>query len=179
MSNIENINVNKAESTTKCSSSTAALSYTGKVKISFCQGSKIIKSKTYSNNGCGPLFKFIAQCIQGEYKQAEKIRPNKVKLFFNTSDEVKLDWDKTKSATSFVTSNAPADIAVIKDDLSNIIGYKTILHFLVPAVFVNMETASNMNKSFEINQICLYSTKELVDKNCSAYFLFTSEDGKS
>jgi hypothetical protein len=91
MSNIENINVNKAESTTKCSSSTAALSYTGKVKISFCQGSKIIKSKTYSNNGCGPLFKFIAQCIQGEYKQAEKIRPNKVKLFFNTSDEVKLD----------------------------------------------------------------------------------------
>jgi hypothetical protein len=42
-----------------------------------------------------------------------------------------------------------------------------------------MGTASNMNKSFEINQICLYSTKELIDKNCSAYFLFTSEDGKS
>jgi hypothetical protein len=91
MSNTKKQNLNKAESATKSSSSSAALSYSGKVKVSFCKGTKVLKSKTYSNNGCGPLFKFIAQCIQGEYKQAEKIRPNKVKLFCNISDTPELD----------------------------------------------------------------------------------------
>lgn len=176
MSNTTEQNITMVDGAALSSSSSATLNYTGKVKISFCNGSKVFKSKTYSNNGCGPLFKFIAQCLQGEYKQAEKTRPTKVKLFYNTATSPVVNWHDSsiRVATNFITSNAPADIAVIKDyTTGQISGYKTILHFLIPAVFVD---TSSVNDTFEINQICLYPAKEFTDENCSAYFLFTETD---
>ena len=183
MLNIDNKN-NTAEEAAKYDSSSAELSYIGKINIQFCDGNKILKRRTYYNNGCGPLFKFVAHCLQGDYSQAEKIRPNKIKLFSNNSTEVKLDWTKTKSVSGFVTSNAPADIDVIKDDNKNIIGYKAILHFLVPAAFVDSkniqeeDTNAQVKKGSGINQIGLYSTKETDDKKPSAYFLFKKTENE-
>ena len=176
MANTKKQNKNKVEQAANISSSSASLNYTGKVSVKFCKGNKVLKSKTYSNNGCGPLFKFIAQCLQGEYRQAEKLRPNKIKLFSNTSEEVKLSWNETtKAVTGFVTSNSPADIDVIKNG-SEIIGYKTILHFLVPAVYVDSSKFNDDKQKFGITQLCLYSTKETDDAKCSAYFLFTNKE---
>lgn len=177
MSNTKNKKeINSVESTTLNSASTAALNYSGKIKISYCKGNKVLKSKTYSNAGCGPLFKFVAHCLQGDYRMAEKYRPTKIKLFNNTSsDPSDWAWKDIKAITNFVSTNTTSDIAVINDENGKIIGYKTILHFLVPAVLIDK---SNINSVFDtyINQICLYSAKELDEEKCSAYFLLTKTD---
>ena len=65
---------------------------------------------------------------------------------------------------------------MIKDDNNNIIGYKAILHFLVPAVYVDTSAIGEDSKGPGINQLCLYSTKEVNEENCSAYFLFTNKE---
>ena len=167
---------NKADSTNLNSASAATLEYSGKIKVSYCKGNKVVKSKTYSNTGCGPLFKFIALSLQGDYRMAEKYRPVKVKLFNNlASHPENWSWDVVKPITNFITTTTTSDIAQISDEDGKIIGYKTILHFLVPAVLVDKSSISNNINSY-INQICLYSGKELNEQNCSAYFLLTDVD---
>lgn len=173
-------NINKTDSTIQNSASVANLNYSGKIKINLCKGKKVLKSKTYSNNGCGPLFKFIAQCLQGNYRQAEKLRPNKIQLYSNLAtrpDSANYFGDDVHPITGFVTSNSPADIGEIRNG-EHIIGFKTVLHFLVPAVYIDKESLKNpddINKPFSINQISLYSTKEYNISNCSAFFYLTKE----
>lgn len=148
--------------------------YTGKVTIAFQnKQKKTLSSKTYHNAGCGPLFKFMALCLQGNYKQAEKLRPNRIKLFYNSSlspsDSTPTDTDSL-ALTSYVSSNRPAEINTNSDENS----YYTTFHFLVPAVYLMSSLSSD--EGLSINQIAIYP--ETTD-SCSAYFnLIDSENNE-
>lgn len=170
---MNNINLCNTEESTLTSSSSVTIEYSGKVTISLYKKDKILQKKVYHNAGCSSLFRFVALCLQGDYKRAEKYRPCRVQLFNNTSEyppvNNSLDWDKMKPLTGFISSNRPAEI---NESSGN---WSATLHFLVPAVYINKKILSN-NK---INQICLYPRIESdtnIENNCSAYFLFTKEE---
>lgn len=172
-----NINLyNKTEESTLLGSSSVTLEYFGKVTISLCKKDKILQTKVYHNAGCSSLFKFLALCLQGDYLRAEKYRPCKIQLFNNTSENPpapgNLDWDKMKPLTGFISSNRPASIS------ENNGNFSAIIHFLVPAVYIN----KNMLEKSKINQICLYPeiiSDATAKNNCSAYFLFVKNENQA
>ena len=163
---------------------TISIGYSGKVKVTVVDDRKVVSRKVGHNAGGQPLFKFLAQCLCGNYENAKASQPLKIKLFYNkteteTVDEATKniqDWVKSEgdftnitSASNFIFVNAPGATKEIKitDKQGNLVaknGYKAILHFRVPFSFVTRT---------EINQICLYAQNESDPKIYSAYYLFT------
>ena len=77
-------NIEKTTSTTieetinnKVSSTTGGIRYTGNITVSIQRGNKIISTKQYHNNGTALLFKFIANCLAGNYYY--KARPCRIR----------------------------------------------------------------------------------------------------
>ena len=157
---------------------TISVGYSGKVKVTVVDDRKVVSRKVGHNAGGQPLFLFLAQCLCGNYKNAEQSQPLKIKLFYNkTETETKTEatanieaWVDSASNTSieeasnFIFVNAPSVTEEIKDEKGNKNGYKAILHFRVPFSFVTKDT---------VNQICLYAQNEIDPKKYSAYYLFT------
>ena len=149
---------------------TISVGYSGKVKVTVVDDRKVVSRKVGHNAGGQPLFLFLAQCLCGNYKNAEQSQPLKIKLFYNkTETETKTEatanieaWVDSASNTSieeasnFIFVNAPSVTEEIKDEKGNKNGYKAILHFRVPFSFVTKDT---------VNQICLYAQNEIDPKN--------------
>jgi hypothetical protein len=57
-----------------------AIGYRGDVKLSTYQGKYLLSSKTYRNEGALPLFRFLADCLAGNFPAAYKNRPYKIRL---------------------------------------------------------------------------------------------------
>lgn len=57
------------------------IAYEGLVTVKLYNGKKLISTKTYHNAGGQNLFKFLSQCLAGNYKTAEQLRPCTLKLF--------------------------------------------------------------------------------------------------
>ena len=147
---------------------------------------KVVSRKVGHNAGGQPLFLFLAQCLCGNYKNTEPLRPLKIRLFYNNAeDETRAitninNWvgsageffDITE-ASNFIFVNAPntTEEIEIEDKKGNTIknGYKVILHFRVPFSFLTNN---------EINQICLYAQNEIDPKRYSAYYLFKDSANK-
>lgn len=155
---------------------TISVGYSGKVKVTVVDDRKIVSRKVGHNAGGQPLFQFLAQCLCGNYENAEQSQPLKIRLFYNkaetkTAATVNIkNWVGSASNTSiedasnFIFVNAPGATEEIEDENGNKNGYKSILHFRVPFSFVTYS---------EINQICLYAQNEIDPKKYSAYYLFT------
>lgn len=167
---------------------TISVGYSGKVKVTVVDDRKVVSRKVGHNAGGQPLFKFLAQCLCGNYENAKTSQPLKIKLFYNKTETETVaeatkniqDWVKSEgdftnitSASNFIFVNGPSTPEEIKitDENGNLVaknGYKAILHFRVPFAFVTQN---------EVNQICLYAQSENEDKKYSAYYLFKdSED---
>ena len=162
---------------------TISIGYSGKVKVTVVDDRKVVSRKVGHNAGGQPLFKFLAQCLCGNYENAKTSQPLKIKLFYNKTETETVaeatkniqDWVKSEgdftnitSASNFIFVNAPGTPEEIKitDKQGNLVaknGYKAILHFRVPFAFVTQD---------EVNQICLYAQDENNDKKYSAYYLF-------
>ena len=155
---------------------TISVGYSGKVKVTVVDDRKVVSRKVGHNAGGQPLFQFLAQCLCGNYENAEQSQPLKIKLFYNEA-ETKTNairnieaWVGSASNTSieeasnFIFVNAPSVPEEIEDEKGNKNGYKAILHFRVPFSFVTRN---------KINQICLYAQNEIDSKKYSAYYLFT------
>lgn len=155
---------------------TISVGYSGKVKVTVVDDRKVVSRKVGHNAGGQPLFQFLAQCLCGNYENAEQSQPLKIRLFYNkaetkTAATVNIkNWVGSASNTSieeasnFIFVNAPGATEEIEDENGNKNGYKSILHFRVPFSFVTYS---------EINQICLYAQNEIDPKKYSAYYLFT------
>ena len=163
---------------------TISVGYSGKVKVTVVDDRKVVSRKVGHNAGGQPLFKFLAQCLCGNYENAKTSQPLKIKLFYNKTETETVaeatkniqDWVKSEgdftnitSASNFIFVNGPSTPEDIKitDENGNLVaknGYKAILHFRVPFAFVTQN---------EVNQICLYAQNENDDKKYSAYYLFT------
>ena len=61
--------------------SNSRIEYNGKIKVLVKKKNKTIISKSFKNSGRYPLFSFIAQCLVGNYKDAEINRPYSIVLF--------------------------------------------------------------------------------------------------
>ena len=162
---------------------TISIGYSGKVKVTVVDDRKVVSRKVGHNAGGQPLFKFLAQCLCGNYENAKTSQPLKIKLFYNKTETETVaeatkniqDWVKSEgdftnitSASNFIFVNGPSTPEEIKitDENGNLVaknGYKAILHFRVPFAFVTQD---------EVNQICLYAQDENNDKKYSAYYLF-------
>ncbi len=171
---------------------TISVGYSGKVKVTVVDDRKVVSRKVGHNAGGQPLFLFLAQCLCGNYENAKTSQPLKIKLFYNKAETVADATDnieawasssssgsssseKVTSASNFIFVNGPGtpeEIEITDKNTNNKTknGYKAILHFRVPFVFVTQN---------KVNQICLYAQNENDDKKYSAYYLFkASEDEK-
>ena len=168
---------------------TISVGYSGKVKVTVVDDRKVVSRKVGHNAGGQPLFKFLAQCLCGNYENAKTSQPLKIKLFYNKTETETVaeatknihDWVKSEgdftnitSASNFIFVNGPSTPEEIKitDENGNLVaknGYKAILHFRVPFAFVTQN---------EVNQICLYAQSENDDKKYSAYYLFKDSKNK-
>lgn len=74
------------------------IGYSGTVVINIKKGKTIISSRTVHNNGCVNLFKFIANCLKGDFLSS--MRPCKICLFSRASTESASasDWNFTKDS---------------------------------------------------------------------------------
>ena len=162
---------------------TISVGYSGKVKVTVVDDRKVVSRKVGYNAGGQPLFKFLAQCLCGNYENVKTSQPLKIKLFYNKTETETVaeatkniqDWVKSEgdftnitSASNFIFVNGPSTPEEIKitDENGNLVaknGCKAILHFRVPFAFVTQN---------EVNQICLYAQSENDDKKYSAYYLF-------
>jgi hypothetical protein len=67
------------ETTTVSLNGEQSISYAGRVNIKIQKGNKTLSTRKFDNSGMPNLFKFLCNCLAGNY--AEKMRPCKVKLF--------------------------------------------------------------------------------------------------
>ena len=65
---------------------TISVGYSGKVKVTVVDDRKVVSRKVGHNAGGQPLFLFLAQCLCGNYKNAEQSQPLKIKLFYNETE---------------------------------------------------------------------------------------------
>ena len=65
---------------------TISVGYSGKVKVTVVDDRKVVSRKVGHNAGGQPLFKFLAQCLCGNYENAKTSQPLKIKLFYNKTE---------------------------------------------------------------------------------------------
>lgn len=153
------------------------LNYSGQLVVKILSGNKVISTQTYHNNGRETLFKFLCNALAGNY--IERQRPCQIKLFSYSSA---LKTNSTPSdfnwETAFEDESAPTGITPFRDydivpvisktQLDNYATYKTTYHFRIPFTLISGTT---------IHMAGLYPKNTIYDKNASAYYLFTNDDG--
>lgn len=129
----------------------ALLGYKGQVTVKTVRDGKVIKTKTIHNAGTKLLFKFLANCIIGNYYDNE--RPLYVKLFNVSSGNVPAE-----------NNQSTIDYIILNDNNKSVASatnsWSAYLEFVVPKYsFV----------SSAYNTICLYSnkTKGHLDEYCA------------
>jgi hypothetical protein len=99
-----------------------SIGYRGDVKISTYIGDYLISTKTYRNKGTLPLFRFLANCLAGNFPAAYHLRPYKLKLLkidnsVDNPENVKLPGDLLKTpenqveCTDFINLAAAPEIS--------------------------------------------------------------------
>ena len=76
---------------------TISIGYSGKVKVTVVDDRKVVSRNVGHNAGGQPLFQFLAQCLCGNYENAEQSQPLKIRLFYNKA--------KTKTAATVNIKN--------------------------------------------------------------------------
>lgn len=156
----------KTTEKTNVSSSVATIGYQGNLNIKVQRGNKIISNKTYHNTGSQLLFRFLCECLAGNYY--EDLRPVKIKLF-SGHDTEKINepntWinEDTESATPL--SITYSNVATVEESLSSN-EYSVSYEFKVPYTYIIRS----------VYKAAIYSGNETDNTHWSAIFGFI-EDG--
>lgn len=150
-------------------SSSQHIGYSGKVTITLQKGKTVLSKQVFHNSGSTLLFRFFSYSLAGQYKEAEKYRPSKIKLFSNKSSlaEAKLTPMKDVIELSDFLTDTGAPMITTDNVVNN---SSTTFHFIVPNSFIY-----SLVSQHKINQICLYSADETDRERYLAYFLITDE----
>jgi hypothetical protein len=99
------------------------LGYEGKVTLTLKSNNRILKSKTYKNNGTAILFKFLGYCLINAFEDAKALLPSKILLLYNhgnnpidaspTDVEVRSDWRGWAHAPTIISDSASAQVKVV------------------------------------------------------------------
>lgn len=102
------------------------IGYEGKVTLTLKSNNKVLKSKTYKNNGTVQLFKFLGYCLMGacEDAEAKRLLPTRLLLLENFSNSgsgdvttadpqnvaARTDWQSFAQTPTIVTTNAQVKV---------------------------------------------------------------------
>ena len=136
----------------------SSISYTGKVKIEFLHGNKVVKTLKKKNTGMMPLFSFLARCLAGDFDSNGY--PRYIRLFSGDS------WEHRNEVT---TAAIPASSVGI--NLSSLSDDKAVVafEFLIPYSMLPNGTSATM--------LAIYSNTNRVKRESpSAYIILGDED---
>jgi hypothetical protein len=142
---------------------TTNIKYEGKVVVSIVKGKKVISSTTYKNKGKLPLFRFIVDCLRGDYSSAEAYRPKYIQLLSagKSGDDVPAESTSMFSTTitpKIIYQQTPATFYYKKKN-NTTEDYATItFKFMIPF--------SQLNSQANINLFCLYDQESYSISSC-------------
>lgn len=152
------------------------LRYRGEVKVSIVKNNRVISSMTYNNKGCEPLFRFLCECLKGEY--SVNARPFKIKLYGKSNQEEinspfsEMGWqgyEKSSGVTYLTTSN----VEKVVDEFGVEYGCKITYQFRIPySQLFGDTTNERIYKAALFAKVDTYSSEDIY-----AYFRFLNEDG--
>lgn len=128
------------------------ISYQGTVKIQSVKGGKVYKEKTVHNSGTADLFRYIANCVIGNYNQS--LMPRYVHVFTCENPESKLlnENDLPDLWTNSVCAlNVPYSTVQVRQDTSS----GSTIEKPYISEFTFMIPYSQIQDSF--NVVCLYN----------------------
>lgn len=156
--------------------STQQIGYQGSINLNIANGKRTLLTKKYHNSGRYKLFKFLANCLAGNF--AEPLRPVKVRLYylpnatldehdpeFIAADEFNFETQNNKliAASPFIVYDATPVI-----DETNENNVKITLHYSIPFAYISKE---------KIHIIALYSSNSSGTNEASAYYVLKDNDG--
>lgn len=158
----------------------AGVAYTGKVKIQFIKNNRVYKTIDQHNEGTTELFKYLANCIIGNYNQG--LRPQYIHTYYCENTQAALDpanenaryklWETT-GANPASKSTCPINIAYNTvspelDKTSSSVIFKPCIgsiSFMIPAQQISGKT----------NVICLYNTAAWSNSTVPLAYIVLSE----
>lgn len=161
-----------------------SVGYRGKVTISLEKNNSEVSKKVLYNSGTYYLFKFICECLAGNYNNAEPLRPIYLNIYSKSDIESDVDINNDfqsnyrKNLTTIVASAGPK-IQKITDLSSEIIGYSCLIKFRIPVVQINTSKTAASDINQNLNLIALYSKTNYTaspDYVPSAYLLLRDSD---
>jgi hypothetical protein len=140
------------------------LGYEGKVTLTLKSDNRVLKSKTYKNNGTAHLFKFLGYCLVGSYQEVKHLVPARILLLDNNSAS-----PETADAKNIVQRSAWTDYA----QLPTIISESSPSQVRITYSFEVPRAA--ITGSF--NQVALYGCGISDMRDFSAYYYLTDSSG--
>ena len=168
--------------------SNSRIEYKGKIKVSIKKKDKVINSRNLNNSGRYPLFSFLAQCLLGNYKDAELNRPYSIVIYSIPKGTSISSIYTTISQNENLKSYANNDTRITYGDFpvrtipqltintGGIGDAKVTYSFIIPFVHIDLDKG----KQNGINLICLYSRGNQSDLgNPSAFFIVADDENPS
>lgn len=117
-----------------------SIGYSGDIKLTTYIGNKYISSKTYHNRGALALYRFLANCLSGNFPAAYHLRPFKIKLlrFTDTENVQPTDFDITEQyqkdkiidASDYIQLASAPEIRYV--DTKDSCGCSVVFNFIFP-----------------------------------------------
>lgn len=142
------------------------LGYEGKVTLTLKSNNRIITSKTYKNNGTNQLFKFLGECLKGNFgTETKKLVPNKILLLENKSGDTPMSAQPTAAEPRSLWQAIVQAPTLISDDATSQV--RVTYSFEVPKAAI---TGS-------FNQVALYGAEINQATDFSAYYYLVDDTG--
>lgn len=117
-----------------------SIGYSGDIKLTTYIGNKYISSKTYHNRGALALYRFLANCLSGNFPAAYHLRPFKIKLLSFTDAglvdppnfDITEQYQKNKiiDASDYIQLAAAPEIKYV--DTKDSCGCSVVFNFIFP-----------------------------------------------
>ena len=157
---------------TKKSPSAGTIGYKGNINVKVQRGNKIISNKNYHNTGNQSLFRFLCECLAGNYY--DDLRPVKIKLFSGSnSEDISNPYSWITNGTEGTVDTPVAtplaltytNVAAIEDITDNY-KYTVSYEFKIPYTYINTS----------VYKAAIYAGNENDKTKWSAIFGFLNED---
>lgn len=173
------------------------IGYKGQVTVKLTNGKTTLKTTTYKNSGMISLFKFLCNCLAGNY--TDTLRPCKIKFFcydnaFDLSEEyspANFNWgavfdgsspaEEPYEVTPYIVYETTPVIKYVKEQRDPITNttipahYETTFHFRVPFSMISGKSSEN-NTGTMIHMVGIFPNNATSNQEVSAYYLFTTKD---
>lgn len=153
-----------------------SISYSGDITLTTYIGKTAISKKQYHNKGALALYRFLANCLSGNFPAAYQLRPFQIKLLSYTGDknpnEFKIDQalmeGSIQSVTNFINLASAPEIKYVYSDTT--CGCSVTFSFIFP--YDRLSSTEN-----GANVVAIYGPgiQDTAIGDFCAYYLLTSQ----